>query len=143
MGDYITLPSGVRIRVNEPQVRINKYANQGKDGASWYSGSGAPAAGSYVAGDWYIDVVSGDVYEKTAVGVWTVRLNITGSAGAPGADGVDGIGTLAELLAMLSAMTPYDSDDAAKLAGVPFESWYRTTANHFTNPASIKQQMIP
>lgn len=56
----------------------------GAAGENWFSGSGAPAgslAGS-VVGDWYLDAVSGDFYEKTGTTTWTLRGNLKGPAGA-------------------------------------------------------------
>lgn len=71
----------------------------GAAGSKWYSGTGAPAGGLYLVGDWYLDDANGDVYEKTGASAWTLRDNITGPTGAdgaPGADGADGLdgGTL-------------------------------------------------
>ena len=60
-----------------------------------------------------------------------------------GVKGADGVGSIQDLFDMLNATTAYDSDEAAKLGGVPFEGWYRTTVNHVTNRSSITPQMIP
>ena len=64
----------------------------GKDGASWHTGEGAPAASLGKAGDLYFDTVSCDIYVKVA-DAWTKIANIKGSAGeqgAPGGKGEDG-----------------------------------------------------
>ena len=34
----------------------------------WYSGTGPPAESLGSVGDWYLDEVSGEVYEKTSAG---------------------------------------------------------------------------
>lgn len=65
----------------------------GADGAKWYAGLGAPAGGTGVVGDQYLDTSTGDTYEKTGVSTWSNTGNIkgpTGAAGAAGADGADG-----------------------------------------------------
>lgn len=38
----------------------------GPKGTVWYSGNGAPATGSYAAGDLYLDLLTGDVYTWTS-----------------------------------------------------------------------------
>lgn len=64
----------------------------GPQGAAegWYSGLGAPATGTGNVGDWYLDVTTGNVYEKTAASVWTSRGNIKGATGATGSQGPQG-----------------------------------------------------
>jgi hypothetical protein len=79
----------------------------GTPGEVWFSGSGAPAGGTGIVGDWYVNLDNGDVYEKTGAAAWTLRGNIrgpqgiqgiqgdpgpAGADGAPGADGTDGVG---------------------------------------------------
>ena len=61
----------------------------GASGSTWYNGSGAPAAGLGVNGDYYLNIQSDDVYTKSG-GAWTITANIRGSvwyngAGIPGA----------------------------------------------------------
>lgn len=55
----------------------------GVNGNLWYTGSGAPAGGTGVNGDFYLDTNNGDVYQKVA-GAWTGIANLTGPAGATG-----------------------------------------------------------
>lgn len=70
---------------------------QGADGADgapgsvWFEGTGPPAAGLGIDGDFYLDDANGDVYQKAA-GVWSVVANILGPTGPAGADGADGQG---------------------------------------------------
>jgi hypothetical protein len=56
----------------------------------WLSGATNPAAGLGVVGDWYLNVTSGDVFEKTAVDVWTTRGNLKGPQGLQGPSGAAG-----------------------------------------------------
>lgn len=56
---------------------------------AWWSGNGAPAGSLGALGDWYLDQVSGQVYEKTTGG-WVVRSNIKGPTGATGPTGPTG-----------------------------------------------------
>lgn len=55
----------------------------GTPGSVWYNGSGAPAGGLGVDGDYYVDDDTGDVYQKVA-GVWGIVANIKGADGAAG-----------------------------------------------------------
>lgn len=64
----------------------------GTPGEAWFSGAGVPAgtlSGSIV-GDWYLDITTGDVYEKTGSTTWVVRGNIKGPQGATGSQGSQG-----------------------------------------------------
>lgn len=59
------------------------------------SGSGAPAGGTGSVGDWYFNTDSsgpgaGDLYEKTGVATWTLRLSLQGPTGDTGATGAQG-----------------------------------------------------
>lgn len=53
----------------------------GATGSLWYTGTGAPATGTGVVNDFYLDNASGDVYKKTATSTWTLQGNIKGLAG--------------------------------------------------------------
>ena len=61
----------------------------GADGAKWLQGSGAPAAGTGAVGDWYLDTVTYDAYEKTAAG-WAAVVNLRGPVGPKGDKGDTG-----------------------------------------------------
>ncbi len=52
--------------------------------AEWLSGAVAPATGTGVVGDWYINTANSDYYEKTAAAVWTLRGNLKGLTGNTG-----------------------------------------------------------
>lgn len=62
----------------------------GTNGAKWLQAAGAPAGGTGVVGDWYINTTNFDIYEKTGVSTWTARGNIKGATGTNGADGAAG-----------------------------------------------------
>jgi hypothetical protein len=51
---------------------------EGAQVEDWSSGSGVPSNSAGRVGDWYLDIVSNNVYEKTANTVWTYRTNIKG-----------------------------------------------------------------
>jgi len=66
----------------------------GVDGLTILNGSGAPASGLGVNGDFYIDTTANAVYGPKAAGAWGSATSIigpTGSAGATGATGSQGI----------------------------------------------------
>lgn len=64
---------------------------RGDPGASVLSGSGAPSAGTGSDGDFYIDLVTDELYGPKAGGVWpTPPVSLVGPAGAPGAPGTPG-----------------------------------------------------
>ncbi|MGU3417637.1 hypothetical protein [Methylobacterium sp. D54C] len=54
----------------------------GLNGAAWYSGTTAPAAGTGVVGDWYINTTTGDLYTKGSGGWGSPVINITAVSGA-------------------------------------------------------------
>lgn len=61
------------------------------DGKSVLSGTGAPAPGTGVDGEHYIDLATGDLYGPKASGVWPGSpLALVGADGADGADGAAG-----------------------------------------------------
>ena len=61
----------------------------GAAGSRFYSGSGAPAAGTGTNIDLYLNTTTGDVYEKTS-GSWAVSGNIKGAQGNQGTTGTAG-----------------------------------------------------
>jgi len=54
----------------------------GADGATWYTGTGAPASGLGKDTDLYLDTASGNVYKR--VGTWGVVASLKGANGANG-----------------------------------------------------------
>jgi len=53
----------------------------GTPGEVWFVSSGSPAGGTGSVGDWDIDSISGDFYEKTGSSTWTKRGNLKGPTG--------------------------------------------------------------
>lgn len=62
----------------------------GTPGSKWYSVAGAPPGGLGVIGDWCLNSITGDVYEKTATTTWVIRDNLTGPTGPTGSTGPTG-----------------------------------------------------
>lgn len=59
----------------------------GTNGSIWHTGSGVPAGGTGVNGDYYLNLTNGDVYQKSA-GAWGSAIgNIRGPQGVPGSGG--------------------------------------------------------
>ena len=61
----------------------------GAPGAVWRNGSGVPANGTGIDGDYYLNTTNGDVYQR-ASGTYSVIGNIKGAAGAAGTNGTNG-----------------------------------------------------
>ncbi len=61
----------------------------GANGATWFNGTGIPSTTVGVNGDFYLDLASGDVYNKV-LGGWTKVSNIHGATGANGTKGETG-----------------------------------------------------
>jgi hypothetical protein len=70
----------------------------GPPGAKWFSATGAPGQSMGTLFDYYLDVTSGDVWQKVSVEsgpVWAMQGNIRGLQGPSGTDGaVGGIGPI-------------------------------------------------
>ena len=62
----------------------------GAPGAKWFTQAGAPAGATGIVGDFSIDTVTSDFYEKTGASAWTLRGNLKGIQGSQGVQGVPG-----------------------------------------------------
>jgi hypothetical protein len=62
----------------------------GSNGATWYAGSGTPGSGIGEDGDFYLNVDTGDIYNKSS-GSWSVVGNILGPQGTQGPQGNIGV----------------------------------------------------
>jgi hypothetical protein len=62
----------------------------GTNGALWYTAAGAPAGGTGVVNDFYLNSTNGDYYKKTGASTWTLQGNLKGPTGATGATGATG-----------------------------------------------------
>jgi len=58
--------------------------------SKWISGSGVPIANQGIQGDYFLDVQTGNVYNKLPNGTWVLVTNITGPQGLVGANGATG-----------------------------------------------------
>ena len=73
--------------VDEVAVIIQTASEQGEPGPTgpkgsvWYNDDGAPDSELGVVGDYYLDDVTGNVYEKTGESTWTLSTNIMGPYG--------------------------------------------------------------
>ena len=117
----------------------------GANGASVWSGSGAPAAKLGAKGDGYVNALNGDVYSRSAT-AWTKIGNIagpqgvagpTGPAGAPGsagAAGAQGVPGPAGAAGTAGAVGPQGPQGPAGVAG-PVGSAGATGATGATGPA--------
>lgn len=76
----------------------------GADGSIWYEGTGAPGGGLGVNGDFYLNDVNGDVYQKAA-GVWGIVANIKGAPGAGSGDVVGPASVTDDLPAIFDGTT--------------------------------------
>jgi hypothetical protein len=54
-------------------------------------GNGVPTANQGIQGDYYLDVLTGNVYNKLPNGTWVLVANITGPQGVAGAVGAQGV----------------------------------------------------
>ena len=81
--------TNVEIDANGNAGFVNPPGPTGPAGATWRSGSGAPAAGLGVDNDFYLDTSNSDVFKKIA-GAWVLQLNIKGAPGTAGTNGTNG-----------------------------------------------------
>ena len=91
-GDVYEKTSGswaVSGNIKGPQGIQGNTGTAGAAGSRFYSGSGAPSAGTGTNIDLYLNTATGDVYEKTA-GSWAVSGNIKGAQGTQGNTGTAG-----------------------------------------------------
>jgi hypothetical protein len=58
--------------------------------SKWMHGNGVPNANQGIQGDYYLDVLTGNVYNKLPNGTWVLVANITGPQGLTGTTGLQG-----------------------------------------------------
>lgn len=80
------------INVKGPQGDVGPAGPAGADGANadWMAANGVPDPGLGLPGDWYLDKLTSDVYEKDATNTWVLQTNIKGATGATGPEGPTG-----------------------------------------------------
>jgi Collagen triple helix repeat (20 copies) len=62
----------------------------GTGGERWFTGSGVPLDTTGEVGDFYLNSVNGDYYEKTGSTTWTLRGSLRGPQGPQGPQGAQG-----------------------------------------------------
>lgn len=80
-------------------TNVGTYSVSQSSDSAWFAGNGAPSAEQGEAGDFYVDLDSGDIYQKGTDG-WGISINLIGDEGPAGADGLSVVwkGTAAEHL---------------------------------------------
>ena len=58
--------------------------------SKWMHGNGVPNANQGIQGDYYLEVLTGNVYNKLPNGTWVLVANITGPQGLTGTTGLQG-----------------------------------------------------
>ena len=82
VGSVTTLTPGSTATASITGTAPNQTLNLGiPAGAKILQGSTDPAAGTGVVGDWYINVSTWNMFEKTGASAWTNRFNIRGATG--------------------------------------------------------------
>lgn len=105
----------------------------GAPGSVWYPGTGAPAGGLGVIGDYYFNTANGDYYNKTGASTWTLIGNLTGAAGMqPGEQDEYGYRTAAGC-----ATIPSKAGVNVGVSGVPFRASGDLTVVYFRAPRSF------
>ena len=88
----ITLPPGSNALVEDLDAGANanlRFSIPRGQATVWLTGSGVPSAGLGAQYDYYLDELTGDVYEKGA-SAWTLQANIRGPQGIQGQTGATG-----------------------------------------------------
>ena len=86
-----TVPAGgANPSINASWAMMAQAGSTGTAGSQWYTGSGAPAGGAGVVGDWYLNSANGDYYSKTGASTWTLQGNLKGVQGNVGPAGPTG-----------------------------------------------------
>jgi hypothetical protein len=115
-------------------ANLNALWAAGTAGSLWWWGTSTPASGTGSVNDFYLNVTTGDVYEKTSVGWGSPVGNImgpqgvtgaTGGTGAPGATGATGAaGTNATIApgqsTTMTAGSVLSVDNSGNLASVSY-----------------------
>ena len=77
----------LRVRLLGPsRIRVSLGGTQGPPGSWWYQGTGTPDPSLGRDGDFYLDVGTGDIYQRSA-GAWVLVANMSGPPGDVGPPG--------------------------------------------------------
>ncbi|HTF49428.1 MAG TPA: hypothetical protein VK735_18455 [Pseudonocardia sp.] len=75
-----------------PAGSTGSTGSAGTNGKTVLNGAGAPAGGTGVDGDFYIDTTADAIYGPKAAGAWGGATSLIGPTGSTGATGADGNG---------------------------------------------------
>lgn len=89
-GIYIKTEEGLLPGATVPGAKGDK-GDTGTPGEKWFSQEGVPSNATGAVGDWSINSINGDVYEKTGATTWTLKTNMRGPIGPQGVQGIQGI----------------------------------------------------
>ena len=132
----------------------------GKDANRWYSGASAPEENpdlsSTVEGDFYINHLSGYVYQKNADGSWKFLFGMKGDGTSsektiyhvyfdPGEGLIDGINTIRSVDVAQGETVPLDSIPLPVLEDKTFDGWYtdlnNVNAGRFTDMTPVSRSL--
>lgn len=107
----------------------------GPPGSMWYSGSGLPTEDIGIVGDYYLDLDTGQVYQKTIAG-WVLSGSIMGPTGPPGDPGtttnwLTGIGPPAPELGVVG--DKYMDTETGQIYTKTISGWGDTGTNLITD----------
>jgi hypothetical protein len=85
-GDVYQNQSGTWVKIGNIQGPAGLAGTNGKNGATWYEGSGAPASSTGSNNDLYLNTANGDVYQMQS-NSWVKVGNIEGPQGVAGNPG--------------------------------------------------------
>ncbi len=88
--------------------------------SKWMHGSGLPNVNQGIQGDYYLDVLTGNVYNKLPNGTWVLVANITGPQGLTGPAGAQGVAGANGLNALTKTTVEPDGANCAT-GGVKLE----------------------
>jgi hypothetical protein len=94
--------------------RPGRDGKDGKDGNQWHSGEGVPSTATGKSRDFYLDLLTGNVYQRDTT-TWSKKGNIKGPSGAPGGGGgivVGGMSGLQSIVAGENISIDYSNPSA-------------------------------
>jgi hypothetical protein len=88
-GDVYQKQAGAWVKVANLQGPGGAPGTNGAPCSVWYQGSSAPTVALGIDGDYYLDTLNGNVYNKQS-GAWVLIANLIGPPGASGSAGTPG-----------------------------------------------------
>jgi hypothetical protein len=103
---------GVIANIKGTTGTAGSNGTNGTNGSTWFSGSGAPAGGTGVNGDYYLRTDTDAIYSKAA-GSWSVLIaSIKGDTGSTGSNGSTGPAPAGQLFLSAAGMWPSTTNGA-------------------------------